>query len=269
MRKQKRYFQWLDGDNAGQVSILDDISYFDGEYFYNFEDGESCNERFVAPMTRVPKTLEGKVVVEIADPNDKWRIETISARTYVDPKSNDSYEIPPLEDIVRAEGKSCEIVDSAIGRKKYYPPRYKGPMKELPSVEEWIEKESEPEVSVVETSVKQTAVEQTFPEQKKVVTTEPINSVVMTSEPLKTVENPIKNDPVYIILKSCKKQPTDIELSMNISLPDKSVYDMVSNNFEDGINKFIDCVIEDIDTNTILDALREALVQAYAVGNNQ
>ena len=32
----KRYFQWIRGDNAGTVSLLESMSQVEGEYFYDF-----------------------------------------------------------------------------------------------------------------------------------------------------------------------------------------------------------------------------------------
>lgn len=270
--RQKRYFQWIAGDNAGDVTTLDNITCFDGEYFYNFTNGESCNIRFVSPMTRVPKTLEGKVVVEIANPNDPWRIETITTKTYIDPKTNDSYEIPPLADYVKAEGENCEISDSAVGKMKYIAPRYNGPMRELPSIDDYlIDEDAEYEESAVEIiktkpkprqeiTVEETAVAEVAPEV--------IEPVVVTPSFAKE-EKTMKNDPVYLIIKNCKKRPTEIGLSLSIDLPSKSVFNMAKDDFEDGASKFIDCVVEDIDPKVILDAIKGALIEAYDVENQQ
>ena len=34
--KRNRYFQWIAGENEGTISILDNITEYDGEYFYNY-----------------------------------------------------------------------------------------------------------------------------------------------------------------------------------------------------------------------------------------
>jgi hypothetical protein len=61
--RQRRYFQWLDGENAGQVETRDNITCTDGEYFFNFKSGEACNQRFISQMTRNAADLKGKVMI--------------------------------------------------------------------------------------------------------------------------------------------------------------------------------------------------------------
>ena len=43
--KRQRYFQWLDGELAGTVETLIDITQEEDEFFYHFASGESCNLR--------------------------------------------------------------------------------------------------------------------------------------------------------------------------------------------------------------------------------
>ena len=38
MRKQKRYFQWIDGEMKGDIVLLESIEEFEGETFYNFDE---------------------------------------------------------------------------------------------------------------------------------------------------------------------------------------------------------------------------------------
>lgn len=278
--KKKRYFQWIAGDSAGSVTTLDNITCFDGEYFYNFTDGDSCNMRFVSPMTKIPKMLEGKVVVEIANPYDPWKIEKVETKKYVDPRSNEQYEIPPLADYVKAEGENCEISDSVIGKMNYIPPRYKGQMRALPNIDDYLIDEDEEIESakviatanskpVQEIEVEEVAVTQVAPTVVSTPVVEANTAVNIDTIEEKSESSSVKNDPVYLIIKNCKKRPTDIELSISIDLPSKSVFEMVKEDFEAGSSKFIDCVIEDIDTKIILDSLKDALLEAYCVENTQ
>jgi hypothetical protein len=61
MRKQKRYFQWIDGEMKGDIVLLESIEEFEGETFYNFDDGESCNLRFISKMTNSTADLKNKL----------------------------------------------------------------------------------------------------------------------------------------------------------------------------------------------------------------
>ena len=84
--KRPRYFQWLQGENSGIITKLVNITEMDGEYFYNFEDGESCNLRFISQMTSSPAALKDKFMVEVDTTKDTWRVEQISKGLIQDAK---------------------------------------------------------------------------------------------------------------------------------------------------------------------------------------
>ena len=52
----------------GEIAILENITEFEGETFYNFDDGESCNLRFISKMTNSKIDLKNKFMVEIESP---------------------------------------------------------------------------------------------------------------------------------------------------------------------------------------------------------
>ena len=51
---------------------------------------------------------------------------------------------------------------------------------------------------------------------------------------------------------------------MNMKLPSKYIANIASSEFEDGFNKFIDCIVSDIDTKMIIAELKKALSSAYS-----
>jgi hypothetical protein len=48
-----------------------------------------------------------------------------------------------------------------------------------------------------------------------------------------------------------------------MKLPSIYIANIATSEFEDGFEKFIDCIVSDIDLNMIIDELREALRNAY------
>jgi hypothetical protein len=94
-----------------------------------------------------------------------------------------------------------------------------------------------------------------------------VSPTVEVSKPATTVHEP--NDPVKILAKTCKKRDTDIDLTISIKLPSKAVYDIAADEFENGGDKFIDCLIEGVDVNSIISALRNALVEAYTLADDE
>ena len=116
MRKQKRYFQWIDGEMKGDIVLLESIEEFEGETFYNFDDGESCNLRFISKMTNSTADLKNKFMVEIESPSNPWTLEKIQPKKYIDESmKGEDIDIPSLHDILQAHGDTTNIENSDIG----------------------------------------------------------------------------------------------------------------------------------------------------------
>lgn len=265
---RKRYFQWLEGELEGTVETLSFIECVEGEYFYNFISGEVCNVKFIAPMTRDIRALKGKVMVEIMNPSDKWRSEVITTHTYkyMDPTAGEqTVEYPPLEDITGASGNGNELTldESNLGKKKFYPPNYKGTMYPLPSYEEYM-KVDDPIVQTSSTrrSPSIEVTEQEIPTPTQVQ--KPIQPVTMEPVLKKEENKSVNNDPVYILAKTCKKHDTEVNLTLNINLPSKAIYTLAENEFDNGGQKFVSFLVDEIDPKIILSALKVALLDSYS-----
>ena len=251
MRKQKRYFQWIDGEMKGDIVLLESIEEFEGETFYNFDDGESCNLRFISKMTNSTADLKNKFMVEIESPSNPWTLEKIQPKKYIDESmKGEDIDIPSLHDILQAHGDTTNIENSDIGKDRLVPPRKEQRIIDLPSIDEYRIKKEEPKKDPV---VEQPKTVETKVEKQEVV------------EQPKPVENKqISFDPVKILVDSCKKHDTPVELSLNMKLPSKYIANIASSEFEDGFNKFIDCIVSDIDTKMIIAELKKALSSAYS-----
>ena len=250
MRKQKRYFQWIDGEMKGDIVLLESIEEFEGETFYNFDDGESCNLRFISKMTNSTADLKNKFMVEIESPSNPWTLEQIQPKKYIDESmKGEDIDIPSLHDMLQAHGDTTNIENSDIGKDRLVPPRKEQRIIDLPSIDEYRIKTEEPKKDPV---VEQPKTVETKVEKQEVV------------EQPKPVENKqISFDPVKILVDSCKKHDTPVELSLNMKLPSKYIANIASSEFEDGFNKFIDCIVSDIDTKMIIAELKKALSSAY------
>ena len=145
MRKQKRYFQWIDGEMKGDIVLLESIEEFEGETFYNFDDGESCNLRFISKMTNSTADLKNKFMVEIESPSNPWTLEKIQPKKYIDESmKGEDIDIPSLHDILQAHGDTTNIENSDIGKDRLVPPRKEQRMIDLPSIDEYRIKTEEP-----------------------------------------------------------------------------------------------------------------------------
>ena len=252
--KRQRYFQWLDGELAGTVETLVDITQEEDEFFYHFASGESCNLRYIAKMTNDVSEIKDKFMVEILSPNDPWVTETISTKRVqvMDENAGEIFiDAPALEDITGASGAGANlnIEKSKLGTKKYRAPRYKGPFYDLPSIDDYMKDEEVP-----------------APKKPEIQQVQREELVIPTPTAIPKISNVSEADPVRILAKTCKKHPTEINLTLNINLPSKSIYNIAESEFEDGGKNFVDCLVEDIDITEIVKSLSIALRQAYAEG---
>lgn len=73
-----------------------------------------------------------------------------------------------------------------------------------------------------------------------------------------------KDDPVWLMMDKAKKFDTEVEMIMTIALPRKSLYDVAEESFENGGDKVIEYIIENLDDSKLKDNLKIALLDAYA-----
>jgi hypothetical protein len=88
-----------------------------------------------------------------------------------------------------------------------------------------------------------------------------INEVHETPKPKE--EKVITDNPVWLMLDKAKKFDTNVDLTITLSLPSKSLYDVANESFENGGNDVIDYIINHITDTKIKDSLKAALQDAY------
>lgn len=269
----KRYFEWIAGDAAEDIEMLESIEDVEGEIIYHFISGESCNQRFISKMTNSVSDLKDKFMVEIESPSNAWTFEEIVAKKYID-KSMDGedVEIPTLHDMLQARGTSnVGISNSDLGTKKLVAPRREQYIVDLPSINDWRIKTTEKMVSKKNDDIVETNKVEFIERDNSAVETHIVQPTIEIQEkeviaaPIQTIS---ENDPVKILVDTCKKYDTEIDLTLNLSAPSKDMFNIASNNFENGASRFIDRIIEDIDLKEIIDSLRDALLNAYQEKND-
>lgn len=88
------------------------------------------------------------------------------------------------------------------------------------------------------------------------------------------VEKPIfktnidASDPVYILMSKAKKIDNEISMNITISLPPKSLYDIAKESFDNGDEKFIQYIVEEVTTDEIKNALKKAIREMYEQVSN-
>lgn len=260
---RKRYFEWIDGDDKGLVVSLESISELDGETFYNFDDGESCNLRFISKMTNDIVDLKGKFMVEVENPYNIWTFEPIETQMPKGVKADGDDQIPTLHDFIKSNAgggsSTADITDSDLGKDKLVQPKKAQQLKPLPKKEDYEEKP----IEKIDVPVNQK--QQNVEKQPEIDSNKKDEEVInkegkSSTTPQKRVNSA---DPIAILVDRCKKHETEIPLTLTVKLPMRSLYEIANSEFENGGDKFIDYIVEGINTDVIVDALKVALKNAY------
>jgi len=88
-------------------------------------------------------------------------------------------------------------------------------------------------------------------------------SSVQQSAPTQPAKPDMSGDPVWVMMDKAKKFDTEIPMSLTISLPSKSLYNVAKESFEDGGNKVVEYIISNLDDQKLKDSLKSALKDAY------
>lgn len=263
----KRYFQWLSGDNIGKVVEFNRVEEDEDMMFFVFtnSDGmeERCNVDFIADIKE--KNPIGKYMVEVSDPNNIWHFQ----ETYVGGQE-ERWE-------KNEKGQLVCVAPAIPGKRKVVP------IPPKPSLDRFgidYKPASTTNNTVIENdkSIMTTGYVDARTDEERQRDNELYQTAVITTSASTFVDtgnyieyNEIKNenkfensnDPVVILAKNAKKHDANIDMQLEISLPSKSLYTMIKNDFENGTETFFDYIISSIDINSIKDAIRESLKNAY------
>jgi hypothetical protein len=265
--KQTRYFEWIAGEDIGEICVLSHVEEEDGHLYLHFTNGDVCDIEFVSSMTTDVSSLKNKFMVEIAGPSNAWTTETIVPRKYVDRSMTDGedYEIPTLHDMLQSgNGSTANLSNSNVGKLKLIPPKINiTSVPSLPTIDDWGKRNDAPKIygRPIE------------PETKEDVVRDPVVSVIETTETVVAIDNNVTKikenkpsvdfNPVKILYDKCKKSKTDVDLTLTINLPSRSMFNLADSEFENGGDDLIDYILKDVKTNMIKSALKTSLKQFY------
>lgn len=290
MEKEKRYFEWIDGDDKGKVVTLD---YIDIEKdnmgrtteIYYFDNGDSCPKEFISPMTmfagelkkRNPDGSPGspKFMVELDTPTNVWTFAEVKGHTVNLGVSNGSGDgtrfVAPLEDIL-ADGngrvaRTFNIVPpkNKIIRERPLPKASDYPVDEPESVVEQPKVEPEdlnPNV-VITNDTNLVPNHPLSAPQEYYASSDTNDYYAIDNQRFGFSVAKQEDDPVSILVSTSKKVEKEVNMKISLMLPSKELYSIASTNFEDGESKFINNIVKDIDVSSIIAALQDTLLESY------
>lgn len=237
-----RHFQWIAGENKGQIKILDNIVFEEGEVFLVFKDGSRINENFVAEINKTD--LSNKFMAEVSDMDNVWKFE--------------ENWIGRMEE--RWE-KNADGVNVCV--QPYYPGKYV--LKLIPP------EPTKKTKSIFSDETSNSHTTNVTKEIKNIETVEDKENINIKEEEIKT-QSPrnvnIENlnhltDPIYILVSKSKKENIEINIALNISLPPKNLYDIIKSTFEEGDDKFIQYIANELSTSEIIESIKLSLKDMY------
>jgi uncharacterized protein YuzE len=86
---------------------------------------------------------------------------------------------------------------------------------------------------------------------------------VATSLPQKTQVTKMIGDPVISLLEKAKKNKSTFEISLRVDVINQALYDVITENYEDGEEKSLDYIVSLIDISELKSQLREKLKTVY------
>ncbi len=225
---QTRYFQWVLGDRKDQICLFDHIETDEGNIYIVFTDKSRINENLVAQINQ--KDLTGKYMAEIDHPDNKWVFKTEWVGRQEE-KWEWKDETNPIE-------KVC-VQPFVEGRKvnKLVPPRPTPPSHSV------------------------------FGAIRNSMLTQPTfsgNVTIYKTEQEKTTSNKLDmSDPIYILINKSRKIDTEVTMNITISLPPQSLYNIAKESFENGDEKFIKYILEELSVDKIKYSLKTAITNMY------
>lgn len=233
MAEDVRYFQYLAGPRAGEVLVFDKIEEEDGIVFICFKDGSRCNEKLILPLNNTNYVSE--LMAEVDSPTNLWvmKEEWVGRQEEVWAWLDETNHTLP-------EDKVC-VVPFNPGKKKITPvPPRPTPPKTSKFGQIDVSNTPDPQVNT-------TFMNDTKTQQASNGASQQVNS----------------GDPVYLMCEKAKKFDEEIVMTLKVSLPKKSLYDVAKESFENGGQKVIEYIIHNLNDQIIKDSLKEALLEAY------
>lgn len=228
MANDVRYFQYLAGPRNGDVVVFDKIEEEDGMVFICFRDGSRCNEQLVLPLNATNYVSE--LMAEVDSPSNLWSIKE--------------------EWVGRQEEKWVWQDETNHGEEKVcVQPFIEGKRKLVP-IPPRPTKSKFGQINTFNTTVPSSNVSSVFGDKTQ------------QASPGKPVPSNF-GDPVWMMCEKAKKFDQEITMTLKVSLPKQSLYNVAKESFDDGGTKVIEYIIHSLDDKLIKESLKQALLEAY------
>ena len=247
----KYYFQLIDIHSEQPIiKLLSNVEYEDNDIYFVFKDNTRCNIEFILPLNNNISVLDNNnyLMVFLEGPDKPW--------------------IRNVEIIGEIKEKWSNIDDRDPTSKKFcvqpYVPGTKTYKYIKPSNLSYFGDKYKDFKHIIDANI-------LFNDIDAIDTNIIDNNQTQVSEVLEKTNN-IQNDininndnldPISILASKSKKVNMNIDVTINISIPPKSLFNMVDESFENGGDKLIEYILNNIDYNSIKTSVKDGLSIVY------
>ena len=259
--RNRNYYQYLpSSEKCGEICMLIGMFVEDGEVYYEFDNGDVCFEDLICKCTTNKDDFKGKLLVELNSKSDVWKFEKI----------NDKVDQSVLKDVQHNAGKDFEIptFGDRYEQKKdnilITPPSNRIINVKSPNYKDYLSNEELEILGILPSTNSFNKINECSDVTDIIKYDASSSHDDSTSIKNDVINNKIDNDPVAILVNSATKFATDVNMQLSINLPATSIFKIVNENFENGAEKFINVILNDIKYDAIKDALKLALFREYS-----
>lgn len=260
----KRYYQWIPmSTNRNDIVYLVEVFKDDDVTFYKFNDDSICAESLILPYNASPISTKTGAMIELVDYQYSWKFEkpqALKTTNFADVgrENNDNtpFDIPMLDE-------SYTIISPVLD----------GRCPTKINIDDYIkiEKVKEPVSDVINDCSVNNDYEISHTDEfvAEAHTDELIIFNAPEQDKRDNINNKIDVDPIKMLIEKSIKTQSLISMDLTVNLPGRSLFNVINENFDDGADKFIELILEEIDYKIIKDSLKHALLNAYKAETNE
>lgn len=266
----KRYYQWIPmSSDRNDIVYLVEIFKDDDITFYKFNDDSVCAESLILPYNASISETKNAAMVELVDYQCSWKFEkpqSLKTSNFADVgrENNDniSFDIPMLNE-------SYNIISPVLNGKYIRPIDINDYIKqEIVETRDMVQTNEDP---IIESDI----CEQ-LPDIQRVkhsthigVYDETNNTSTISVVENDNINNKNDVDPIGMLIRKVNKTTSIISMDLSVDLPSKSLFNVINENFDDGADRFIEIILDEIDYKIIKESLKHALLNAYKMETNE
>ena len=278
MNKEKQYFQYLVGQERGNVVYKTGEEEIMDEIFYIFNDGNKMRENLIGVIDDKEAASGGMMMCELSHPSNKWTFTKeqnplYKTPEYVTTEDGKRYEIPNVDGSLPSEvERMIEVATPPLSSKMFERRLRNSPHADSTSS---VIRTNEIEESQLYNKVTVPKGELIFATEMEEKIDEKLEKlfndfIIKNSEYITNVSNENDTIPnhIKILADNIKRTEVVISVDLKMQLPSISTINILRSdtfNSEAEYIQFIDYIVNNINKEEVLNIIKKSIVSVYNV----